>query len=232
MVDRSEQSWGDKQWLEGFRSLCGRWVVAPPPVFWVVWMSRRADPETPEVLRPHSCVAEEGSRRAQDGQWLEGFRSLRDWWVVAQRKSMNPVRDRYVGIKYVLLVDGINLDVWLASVRRASDDGLSSSPSWKGKVWRVPKKHLTLPCWRAISNFVHYYFLTSTMDVPHVPRARYSGLSRKLVVALDIGTTFSGAAYALLDPGEVPQIRSVTRQAFPPVPDHLVINNGERKIGT
>ena len=30
--------------------------------------------------------------------------------------------------------------------------------------------------------------------------ARYSGPSRKLVVALDIGTTFSGAAYALLDP--------------------------------
>ena len=47
-------------------------------------------------------------------------------------------------------------------------------------------------------------------------RPRYSGLSRKLVVALDIGTTFSGAAYALLDPGEVPQIQSVTRQVPPP----------------
>ena len=45
-------------------------------------------------------------------------------------------------------------------------------------------------------------------------RARYSGPSRKLVVGLDIGTTFSGAAYALLDPGEVPRIQSVTRQAF------------------
>ena len=29
---------------------------------------------------------------------------------------MNPVRDRYVGIKYVLLVDGINNNVWLAYV--------------------------------------------------------------------------------------------------------------------
>ena len=48
------------------------------------------------------------------------------------------------------------------------------------------------------------------------PRARYSGRFRKLVVALDIGTTFSGAAYALLDPGKVPQIRSVTRQVLPP----------------
>ena len=46
-------------------------------------------------------------------------------------------------------------------------------------------------------------------------RACYSGLSRKLVVALDIGTTFSGAAYSLLDPGEVPKIQSVTRRVFP-----------------
>ena len=46
-------------------------------------------------------------------------------------------------------------------------------------------------------------------------RVRYYGLSRKLVVALDIGTTFSGAAYALLDPDEVPQIRPVTRQVSP-----------------
>ena len=65
-----------------------------------------------------------------------------------------------------------------------------------------------------------------------VPHARYSGLSRKLVVALDIGTTFSGAAYALLDPGEVPRIQAVTRQAFPPIPNHLVINSDEREVGT
>jgi len=45
-------------------------------------------------------------------------------------------------------------------------------------------------------------------------RSVYSGTSRRLVIALDIGTTFSGAAYALLDPGEIPQIQSVTRQAF------------------
>ncbi|KAF9650931.1 hypothetical protein BDM02DRAFT_3163995 [Thelephora ganbajun] len=42
-------------------------------------------------------------------------------------------------------------------------------------------------------------------------RADYTGLSRKLVVALDVGTTFSGAAYAFLDPGEIPQTQSVTR---------------------
>ena len=42
----------------------------------------------------------------------------------------------------------------------------------------------------------------------------YAGSSRKLVIALDIGTTFSGAAYSLLDPGEVPKIQSVTRKVF------------------
>ena len=52
----------------------------------------------------------------------------------------------------------------------------------------------------------------------YTARARYSGPSRKLVIALDIGTTFSGAAYALLDPGEVPRIQSVTRRVFPPIP--------------
>jgi len=51
------------------------------------------------------------------------------------------------------------------------------------------------------------------------PRARYSGPSRKLVVAFDIGTTFSGAAYAFLDPGQFPQIRSVTRRVLPPILD-------------
>ena len=57
-------------------------------------------------------------------------------------------------------------------------------------------------------------------------RAPYAGTSRKLVVALDIGTTFSGAAYALLDPGEVPQIQSVTRQIFPPISG--LVTNGDK----
>ena len=64
---------------------------------------------------------------------------------------------------------------------------------------------------------------TITIPARHLPptptmvtaRARYSGSSQKLIVALDIGTTFSGAAYALLDPGQVPEIRSVTRHALP-----------------
>ncbi|KAF9782380.1 hypothetical protein BJ322DRAFT_1010304 [Thelephora terrestris] len=42
-------------------------------------------------------------------------------------------------------------------------------------------------------------------------RTPYNGASRKLVLAFDIGTTYSGAAYAFLDPGEVPQINMVTK---------------------
>ena len=46
---------------------------------------------------------------------------------------------------------------------------------------------------------------------PSMARTPYSGTSRKLVLAFDIGTTYSGAAYAFLDPGEVPEITPVTR---------------------
>ena len=41
----------------------------------------------------------------------------------------------------------------------------------------------------------------------------YQGTDRKLVIAIDVGTTCSGIAYALLDPGEVPKIHGVTRYA-------------------
>ena len=44
-----------------------------------------------------------------------------------------------------------------------------------------------------------------------MPREPYEGTSRKLVLAFDIGTTYSGAAYAFLDPGEVPEIDSVKK---------------------
>ncbi|KAL1941029.1 hypothetical protein VTO73DRAFT_7665 [Trametes versicolor] len=39
----------------------------------------------------------------------------------------------------------------------------------------------------------------------------YHGPVRKLVVAMDVGTTYSGVAFAVLDPGEVPKISGVTR---------------------
>jgi len=36
----------------------------------------------------------------------------------------------------------------------------------------------------------------------------------KLVVAFDIGTTFSGISYCILEKGQVPEVLGVTRQAL------------------
>jgi hypothetical protein len=45
-------------------------------------------------------------------------------------------------------------------------------------------------------------------------RKIYSGSRRILVLAFDVGTTFSGVSYAFLDPGDVPKIHGVTRSVF------------------
>ncbi|KAI0319136.1 hypothetical protein OF83DRAFT_1082460 [Amylostereum chailletii] len=42
-------------------------------------------------------------------------------------------------------------------------------------------------------------------------RAPYHGTKRRLVLAFDLGTTFSGISYAVLDPGQVPVIKTVSR---------------------
>ena len=47
--------------------------------------------------------------------------------------------------------------------------------------------------------------------MPTHQRQPYSGTERKLVIAIDVGTTFSGVSYALLDPGVLPQIQPVTQ---------------------
>ncbi|KZT65645.1 hypothetical protein DAEQUDRAFT_676500 [Daedalea quercina L-15889] len=39
----------------------------------------------------------------------------------------------------------------------------------------------------------------------------YKGSNRRLVIAIDVGTTYSGAAYCILDPGEIPKVLSITR---------------------
>ncbi|KAG9044028.1 hypothetical protein FS837_008864 [Tulasnella sp. UAMH 9824] len=43
------------------------------------------------------------------------------------------------------------------------------------------------------------------------PRSAYSGPDTKLIVAIDVGTTFSGASYTFLKPGEAPRIYEVGR---------------------
>ncbi|KAI6017318.1 hypothetical protein BKA83DRAFT_4326647 [Pisolithus microcarpus] len=42
-------------------------------------------------------------------------------------------------------------------------------------------------------------------------RSPYTGESRRLVIAFDIGTTHSGVSYSILTPGEIPEIFPVTR---------------------
>ncbi|KAJ3490198.1 hypothetical protein NLJ89_g11454 [Agrocybe chaxingu] len=57
-------------------------------------------------------------------------------------------------------------------------------------------------------------------------RAAYGQTRRKLVLAFDIGTTFSGISYSILDPGNIPEVKGVTR--FPA--NELI--NGASKIPT
>ncbi|RXW25688.1 hypothetical protein EST38_g141 [Candolleomyces aberdarensis] len=45
-------------------------------------------------------------------------------------------------------------------------------------------------------------------------RKPYEGDTRRLLLAFDIGTTFSGISFSILDPGYVPEIRPVTRWHF------------------
>ena len=77
-------------------------------------------------------------------------------------------------------------------------------------MWRVTRKYLT----SLVSEWFQILRVASLTSIMDTSRTQYSGLSRKLVIAFDIGTTFSGAAYALLDPGEIPQIQSVMRRVI------------------
>ncbi|KAJ3522838.1 hypothetical protein NMY22_g11713 [Coprinellus aureogranulatus] len=61
---------------------------------------------------------------------------------------------------------------------------------------------------------------------PCVDRPPYRGYRRKLVLAFDVGTTYSGISYAVLDPGQVPEIKPVTRF---PAHEHI---SGASKIPT
>lgn len=55
-------------------------------------------------------------------------------------------------------------------------------------------------------------------------RQQYRGAARGLVLAFDVGTTYSGVSYAILDPGEIPKIRGVNRY---PAQEHV---GGDCKI--
>ncbi|KIM86827.1 hypothetical protein PILCRDRAFT_4705 [Piloderma croceum F 1598] len=53
-----------------------------------------------------------------------------------------------------------------------------------------------------------------TTQLKMISRQQYHGTHRKLVLAFDVGTTYSGISYSILDPGEVPEIKGVTRHDF------------------
>ncbi|KAF9025800.1 hypothetical protein BDZ89DRAFT_1016644 [Hymenopellis radicata] len=57
-------------------------------------------------------------------------------------------------------------------------------------------------------------------------REPYHGTRRKLVLAFDLGTTFSGVSFSVLDPGLVPKIQGVTKF---PAQEHF---GGDAKIPT
>jgi hypothetical protein len=57
-------------------------------------------------------------------------------------------------------------------------------------------------------------------------RQPYSGDERRLVLGIDVGTTYSGVSYAILDPGQIPEIKGVNRY-----PAHSLVG-GDSKIPT
>jgi len=62
------------------------------------------------------------------------------------------------------------------------------------------------------------------MKQPGTARKPYNGPKKALAIALDVGTTFSGVSYAVLDPGEIPKIYEVTRYApRVPSPPHFPV---------
>ena len=46
-------------------------------------------------------------------------------------------------------------------------------------------------------------------------RSAHMGSSRKLILAFDIGTTYSGVSYVLIEPGLVSEIKPVIRYSLP-----------------
>ncbi|KAG2006022.1 hypothetical protein CC2G_002380 [Coprinopsis cinerea AmutBmut pab1-1] len=57
-------------------------------------------------------------------------------------------------------------------------------------------------------------------------RSKYLGSRRKLLLAFDVGTTYSGISFSILDPGQFPEIKGVTKF---PAQDHI---SGASKIPT
>ena len=72
-------------------------------------------------------------------------------------------------------------------------------------------KTLNFPRTASLPTPPHIASPQSLLILMTITRQPYTEDRRKLVLAFDIGTTYSGVSYALLDPGLVPEIKSVGR---------------------
>ena len=50
-----------------------------------------------------------------------------------------------------------------------------------------------------------------SLTMPKPTLSPYKGAKKTLVLSIDVGTTYSGISYAILDPGEVPEIKPILR---------------------
>jgi hypothetical protein len=77
-------------------------------------------------------------------------------------------------------------------------------------VRRSPQSTRLVLSWDIRWTIVVKYWSTTQTTLMSI-RNPYHGLRRKLVLAFDVGTTYSGVSYSVLDPGVIPQIKGVTR---------------------
>lgn len=84
---------------------------------------------------------------------------------------------------------------------------------------RLPKPSIT---YRVFQGPRCIYHPPSLSTMP--PTTAFTGPYRGLVLSFDIGTTFSGAAYAILDPGQIPKILPITRYVVPLINTPMLAN--------
>lgn len=78
-------------------------------------------------------------------------------------------------------------------------------PSVQRKVWRTSARLIKFDFSSSLPSSTPYLALMA------ITRPPYTGFPKKLVLAFDIGTTYSGVSYTILNRGFVPEIKSVGR---------------------
>lgn len=83
---------------------------------------------------------------------------------------------------------------------------ITAQPKGASRLSCLPSRKYYLSPYPFVARFPY-----RRLSMPTISFSPYSGISRKLVVAIDVGTTFSGVSYTILDPGVAPQIYNVNR---------------------